>query len=131
MQKKPTLYVLINHTLFAEQVSDAYKHLGVDEIAYFPEEALKVWGNISPHVNYIKDKLYPIYDYMNKTCEEGDYLLVQGDSGATFQVVQKALSLKLIPVYATTKRQAVEKFVDGKSIKTSVFKHVMYRKYRV
>jgi hypothetical protein len=33
-------------------------------------------------------------------------------------------------VYATTERKIVEKKVDGKVVKTSVFEHVMFKEYR-
>ena len=70
-----------------------------------------------------------MYEYMTKVCKEEDYILIQGDFGATFQVVLKALSLKFIPIYATTERQAVENIVDGKVIKTSLFEHGIFRRY--
>ncbi len=129
MQKKPTLYLLFNHTLNAKQEADAFKSLDIENIIYFPKELLDIWKDIPPHKPYLKELLYPMYDYMTKVCKKGDYILVQGDFGATFQVVQKALSLKLIPLYATTKRQSVEKTVDGKVIKTSLFEHGIFRKY--
>ena len=129
MQTKPTLYLLFNHTLTPEQEEDAYSSLGVESIVYMPDDILAIWKNISPQKKYLKELLYPIYDSMHKLCKEEDYILVQGDFGATYQVVQKAFSLKLKPIYATTQRTSVEKLVDGKNIKTSVFEHVIYREY--
>lgn len=129
MQTKPTLYLLFNHKLTSEQEEDAYLNLGVERIVYLPDSLLAIWKNISPKKRYLKDLLYPIYSYMYSRCTKGDYILIQGDSGATYQVVQKAFSLKLKPIYATTERKAVEKNVEGKNIKTSEFEHVIYREY--
>lgn len=129
MQTKPTLYLLFNHTLTSEQEENAYSSLGVERIVYMPDNILAIWKNISPQKKYLKDLLYPIYAYMFNVCKKGDYILVQGDFGVTYQIVQKAFSLKLKPIYATTQRTSVEKSVDGKSIKTSVFEHVIYRAY--
>ena len=129
MKTVPTLHLLFNHTLNAKQEADAFESLDIEKITYFSDELLNIWKNIPSHKIYIKDTLYPIYNYMVEVCNEGDYILIQGDFGGTFQVVQKALSLKMIPIYATTKRHATEKTVKGKVVKTSVFEHCIFRKY--
>ena len=129
MKTKPVLYLLFNHTLTQEQSNDAYATLKVADIIYAPRELLSLWRSIPPELPHIKERLYPLYDYMFKTCKAGDYMLIQGDFGATYQVVQKALSLGLIPLYATTKRYAVEKMIEGQMVKRSLFRHVMFRRY--
>ncbi|CAA6800743.1 MAG: Unknown protein [uncultured Sulfurovum sp.] len=129
MKDNATLHLLFNHTLTQDQKEDAHKTLHIENIVYFPSGLLDIWREIPAQKLYIKDMLYGHYAYMSKACKKGDYILIQGDAGATFLMVQKALSLKLIPIYATTKRQAIEKVVKGKSIKTSIFEHVLFRKY--
>jgi len=34
-----------------------------------------------------------------------------------------------VAVYATTKRDVIEKEIDGKIVKTSVFEHVRFRRF--
>jgi len=34
-----------------------------------------------------------------------------------------------VAVYATTKRNVVEKEIDGKIVKTSIFEHIRFRKF--
>jgi len=38
-------------------------------------------------------------------------------------------SLGGVAVYATTKRDVIEKEIDGKIVKTSVFEHVRFRRF--
>ena len=129
MSSKPALYLLFNHTLTAEQEKDAYLSLGIKNITTLPDACLSVWKNISPSQEKLIPMLSPIKKYLKTTLKQGDYLLVQGDFGATYIVVQEALALGVVPVYATTKRHTVEKKIEGKTIKTSIFEHVMFRKY--
>ena len=131
MRKKPTLYLLFNHKLTTEQEENAYQTLDIEKIVYFPKELLDIWGNISPESESLRGLLEPIVAFMDRELSHGDYLLVQGDFGATYLAVEHAKQFGIIPLYATTKREAVEKIVDGKSIKTSIFTHVRFRVYGV
>ena len=131
MSTKPTLHLLFSHKLTEPQEKDAYESLRAGSIVYFPEELLRVWGSIPPEAASIKSLLMPHAEYMSKVCQKGDYILIQGDPGATFLMVQKALSLGLQPVYATTSRAGTKERRDaqGRVIKSSVFEHVRYRVY--
>lgn len=131
MPKVKKLHLLFNHHLTEKQVNDAHESLGITHIEPLPEMYLEQWKNIPSTKPYLKESLYEIYDYLMHACKRGDYLLVQGDFGATYLVVQKALSLGVVPIYATTQRKSVEKVVKGKTVKTSVFEHGIYREYGV
>jgi len=73
--------------------------------------------------------LTEIKTYISARFKTGDYLLVQGDYGATFNMVQFAKEIGLVPVYATSKRD-VKEVVDGEYVTTiREFKHVRFRKY--
>lgn len=127
----PTLHLLFNHTLTSIQEDSAHKTLGVKNITYLPKPIQDIWKHIPSDKPTIKTLLYPIYDYLGNSCREGDYILIQGDAGATYLIVQEAFMLKLKPIYATTKRTVVESNKDGKVIKTSIFEHVIYREYGI
>jgi len=77
----------------------------------------------------VSDYLEPLKAYLTEQTQQGDVVLVQGDFGATYHMVNKVKDLGLKAVHATTKRNAVEKFIDGKIVKTSVFEHVRFRVY--
>ncbi|HIP59235.1 MAG TPA: hypothetical protein EYH01_02265 [Campylobacterales bacterium] len=131
MRKKSTLYLLFNHKLTQEQEKNAYETLSIEKVIYFPEELLNIWRNISPEVESLSELLEPIIVFMDREFSHGDYLLVQGDLGATYLIAERAKQLNITPLYATTKRVATENIVDGKPIKTSIFSHVRFRAYGV
>ena len=62
--------------------------------------------------------------------KEKDFVLIQGDFGACYLMVNFALESGLVPVYSTTRREAVEEYGENGSIRiTHHFRHVMFREY--
>ena len=128
MSKTIKLYTIFSHTLSAEQFTDAHERFGVSEVVVFSKALLKLWSNIPADEEKIKPYLAPLWEHL-KDITKDDYILVQGDFGATYIVVEWVKSQGATAIYATTERNTVEKMVEGKSIKTSIFSHVRYRIY--
>ncbi|MDR1910917.1 MAG: hypothetical protein LBQ52_01035, partial [Helicobacteraceae bacterium] len=87
------------------------------------------WSRIDPHKKAIADDLLPYKERLKNEAQKGDYLLVQGDFGATYNMARYAFRNGLIAIYATTERNSVEKIVDGKIVTTREFIHVRFREY--
>ena len=82
-------------------------------------------------VNLIRDikNLDKVILWINEISNEQDYILVQGEFGATFYIVDYCFKNNLIPVYATSVRR-VEEIREGDKVLTNrVFVHEGYRKY--
>ncbi|MCD6653559.1 MAG: CRISPR-associated protein Csx20 [Sulfurovum sp.] len=126
MQK---LYLLFNHTLTAEQFSDAKASLSCNAVVSPPKDLQDLWSNVPPELESLSCYLQPIKEYIHANVQKNDFVLVQGDFGATYMIVNFVKNLGAIPVYATTSRNVVEATEGGKTIKRSVFKHERYRKY--
>ena len=63
------------------------------------------------------------------SAEEKDVLVIQGEFGSTFIMVDYALKNKLIPLHAVTKRVESEQR-DGEIVhRQYVFEHVCFRPY--
>ena len=101
-----TLFILINHTLTPEQEEDARKNLDVGK---FVNIADSKWSDIDP--------------------SEKSVLLVQGDFGATYNMIRFAKNMGLIAVYATTNRIVSERIENGKIVIKREFKHARFREY--
>ncbi|AFI06629.1 hypothetical protein HCD_08225 [Helicobacter cetorum MIT 99-5656] len=57
-------------------------------------------------------------------------VLISGDFGAAFNMVNFCQNLGLLCVYATTKRECAESVNEkGELVKTSIFRHVRFREY--
>lgn len=123
------MLLLFSHTLTLEQKKDARENLEVGEFISLPEDLQQKWSNIPPELESLKEYLQDIFEWIGKASEVGDYVLVEGDFGATYLVVNYCLKQGLIPVYATTQRRVVEE-VAGDGVKTHrAFKYVRFRKY--
>jgi hypothetical protein len=124
------LFLIFNHHFTPAQEADARASLGVDRIVVMPDEIRRVWGNVPPDLPAIGEYLAPVREWLSGNAEAGDYVLVQGDFGATCLMVRFALEEGFLPVYSTTSREAVEEHQpDGSVRMTHRFRHVRFRKF--
>jgi hypothetical protein len=123
------LFLLFSHTLTERQEADAKESLGVESFVTLPTELQELWSNIPPHIEELGEYLEPLKAYIRNHANEGDVFLVQGDFGGCFEMVNFIKSLGFKVVHSTTKRDAVEKIVNGKVEKFSRFEHVIFRQY--
>jgi hypothetical protein len=99
-------------------------------ITQLPEPLQPVWNSVTPELEKIEDYLEPIRAWIAATAQAGDYILIQGDFGATYLMVKFAFERGLIPVYSTTKRVAYEEHEsDGRVRLVHNFRHVRFRRY--
>lgn len=126
----PDFYLLFSHELTEAQKEEAYAKLNVRNIYYLPEDLKALWSQIPPELEKISAYIQPIKDWLEKQVKEGDYILIQGDFGATYEMIRWALAKKLKPLYATTKRVVVETREEGKVITHRLFEHVRFRFYQ-
>ncbi|MCP4351446.1 MAG: hypothetical protein GY795_38770 [Desulfobacterales bacterium] len=128
MPKK--LLLIFNDEFTPSQEADARSSLGVEKIETMPEQAQAAWGNIPPDLTELSDFLEPVTKWICDCAKESDYVLIQGDFGACWLMVNFAFDLRLVPVYSTTLREAVEEpGPDGTVKMTHNFKHKMFREY--
>lgn len=120
-----TMHLLFNHTLTDEQVADAKRSFDITDFRYLPQELQRLFSAVPSELESLKAYAEPFIEYLSKEAREGDVVLVQGDFGLSFLLVNYCKANALTPVYATTKRVAVEK--DG--VKLSKFEHVRFRVY--
>lgn len=126
----PSLFLLFNHTLTEAQRVDALNSLGIGEFIEPPQAVQKIWGDIPSENGRINDLLTPVREWLGDMALADDYVLIQGDFGACFLIVDHAHRLGLIPIYSTTRREAHEEFLDDGSVRlVHRFRHVRFREY--
>jgi len=124
------LILLFNHHLTPDQEQDARRSLGITRVVEPPEPLRELWGNVPPDLAELGAYLDPIQQWLAAHSRPGDYVLIQGDFGATYLMVISALQCGLVPVYSTTERQATEEPQPDGSIKLSHrFLHKRFREY--
>ena len=121
-----TFFTLINHTLTSEQEEDARKNLNVDKFINITDAR---WSDIDPSEKSVIEFVEAYKDKLKKQAKSGDVLLVQGDFGATYNMIRFAKNMGLIAVYATTNRIVSEQVENGKVVIKREFKHARYREY--
>jgi len=130
------LFLIFSHKLTAEQITDAQISLNATEFIYLPNDLQQIWSNISPYKEDITNDIQMIYRFViqNDDSEQKNkknYILIQGDFGATYYLVNQFINTNIIPVYSTTERQVIEeKINENETKKTVVFKHVKFRNYK-
>jgi len=123
------MFLLFSHNLTSSQKEDAKKSLGVEKFVSLPENLQKHWSNIPPNLEELKEYLKPLKEFLKDNANSGDIVLIQGDFGGCYEMVDFAKENALIAVHSTTIRDVVEKTVNGKVEKFSRFEHVIFRKY--
>ncbi|MDI6688183.1 MAG: CRISPR-associated protein Csx20 [Desulfobacterales bacterium] len=127
-----SLFLIFNHDITPVQESDARSSLGVKQIINMPPDLKDLWRQIPPDLPEISNYLSPVKDWLAGEAKKNDYVLIQGDFGACFIMVNFAFKKGLIPIYSTTDREVAEKQqLDGTVRLVHNFKHQSYRKYGV
>ena len=127
----PTLYLLFSHTLTDEQMADAKANLGVENFVPLPADLQQLFSNVPADLPDLDDYLQPLLDWIGENVFAPDYILIQGDFGATYSLVEFCKDFNYgIPVYATTTRQSVDvRQPDGSVVTQRVFRHQRFREY--
>ena len=126
----PNLHLFFSHALTSEQVKDAQEKLGCKDIISLPYDLQQKWQQIPPEGEIDDFVINPFISYLSQKTDNGDYVLVQGEFGVSFMIVNWCLKNNRIPIYATTKRVVNEEMKsDGSVQKVTRFKHVQFRRY--
>lgn len=123
------MILLFSHKLTDEQKQDAQTNWRVEGFVPLPSQLQTLWSAVPAELEDIGDYLEPIGEFLSKNVNKDDIVLVQGDFGATYAMVSFVKSMGGCAVYATTQRDVVEEERDGKIVKTSVFKHIRFRRF--
>ena len=123
------MYLLFSHNLTKAQKDDAKSSLKVDEFVELPKDLQTLWSNIPAELTMLKSYLEPLEQYLKSNAKQDDVVLIQGDFGGVYEMVEFCKKNGFLAVYATTKREVKELVQDNKVIKTSTFEHVIFRRY--
>ncbi|CAM3953058.1 CRISPR-associated protein Csx20 [Arcobacter cloacae] len=123
------MFLLFSHNLSEIQLNDAKSNLEVSEVVSLPNKLQDIWSNIPADIENLREYLLSIRNFLAENSQYGDVVLIQGDFGAVYQMVNFSKDLGLIPVYATTSREIEEFEENGKTIKKSIFEHIRFRGY--
>ena len=122
--------LLFSHILTPEQERELREGWNVTSIVSLPSELQQLWSGVPPHLETLSFYLGPLLSWLEAEASPGDVAVIQGEFGAVYLTVQKALSLGITPLYATTQREirSVPQ-PDGAVKQERVFRHIRFRIY--
>jgi hypothetical protein len=124
------LFLVFNHRFSDTQERDAFLSLGVREIVTLPSYLQDAWSNLPADLPCLQSVLAPLKEWLLKHAQKEDYVLIQGDFGACYLMVNFCLENQFIPIYSTTRREAKEEHgPEGSVTITHVFQHQIFRRY--
>jgi hypothetical protein len=121
-------FCLLNHALTERQLNELAASFSCERVEY-PSAALAAqWSAVPVERELSAAYFAPFFAWLS-AADAGDVLVIQGEFGATFTLVDFALCKRLIPVHAVTRRVA-EETRDGEQVRrTYLFEHVCFRRY--
>lgn len=111
--KIPTIIIITNEKLQDEEKNKIIDKYKIKKIKLLPEGTQKKWNEIDTNTDISHKNLNDMKTMIEKNIGEGDYILIQGEPGATFKIVSWAKEEGFIPIYS---------FIDKE-------KNVEYREY--
>ncbi len=124
-----SMFLIISHILTSEQIAEAREKFNITNFTSLPDQLQTLWSQVPPELPSIKKHIMPIKNWLATNAKSDDIVLVQGDFGATFMIVDYCLDNNLIPIYATTKRNVEETILNENIISKRKFSHVLFRLY--
>lgn len=126
---KKRAVVILSHELNCYQILELKEKWKVSDIIFLPKELKDIWSSINPNGEIDTNYLNSILKFIVDNTNEDDYVIVQGEFGATHYIVNRIFENNRIPLYATTVRKVKEMVIDNITKTERVFEHVNFRKY--
>ena len=80
--------------------------------------------------NYHPHKSKTIKSFVEKGGEKGDYILIQGEWGYTYEMVKWSKENGFVPIYSSTERNYKSEVMNDGTVKNvHYFKHVCFKEY--
>ena len=124
------IVLLFSHQLTPKQEQDIYHSLNVEKKYTLPPALQSIWSQVPTDQELcLNSYLKEIQSFLEQHLSKGDYVLVQGDFGATYSMIQFAKQKGFKPIYSVNPRVAKEYIENGIVKKYSEFEHKFFREY--
>lgn len=123
-----SVFLLFSHKLTTDQIQDLRQNWNAENIVPLPQQLQEQWSNIAPVSESVYEFSGEFKTWLRENAHNDDLVLISGDFGAVYEMVNFCKKSGFLPIYATTERQIKEiTQEDGKVLKKSVFRHVRFR----
>ena len=121
-------YWLLNHPMLEVQKEDLKRNYGIEDFVMPSQTIASLWGNV-PTSEVIPNSYYEGIETWFADISTDDVVVIQGEPTVAFKIIADLLKRGITVLAGITERKSVDKQLDGKVVKTSVFEHVCFRKY--
>ena len=121
-------YWLLNHPMLEVQKEDLKRNYGIEEFVMPSQTIASLWGNV-PTSEVIPNSYFKEIETWFADISTDDVVVIQGEPTVAFKIISDLLKRGITVLAGITERKSVDKQLDGKVVKTSVFEHVCFRKY--
>jgi hypothetical protein len=126
----PKALIVMSHQLLPKQKEELMSRFKVEKIIYLPEQLQRSWREIPSKGKMPEKSLDEIARWVKITCSREDVVLVQGEFGAVFYLVDYILQQGFKAIYATTDRDYTEEILpDNAVLRKHLFRHETFREY--
>lgn len=94
------MILLCSEKITCEQKNDAKERLGIKYFLSLPEDLQKIWDNLPSNEESIVNELEKIKHFLVGYTYKNDTILIHGDYGATYHMVNFVKELGLKTVYS-------------------------------
>lgn len=119
------VFIFFSHKLLPVQEIELKNNYFCKEILQLPSNLRELWSNIDEN----NDHFQLFKEFLEKNSKRGDYILIQGEWGITYKMVNYSKQIGLTPIYSFAKRRSKEIIQNNEVIKISYFEHIKFKKY--
>lgn len=129
MIKKKKFFIFTSHRPTIEQEREIKEKYNA-ELVFLPVDLQSKFSNIPAEGDLTVEHVSPLSDFLIEKGQQDDFVWIQGEPGLSYFLITFCRKIKMIPVYATTKRKFENIILDdGSSKNIHYFKHVNFREY--
>ncbi len=129
---KTKLFILLSHRINDEQLLLLIRMYGAIELIYLPENLQTTFSNVDPNLQSLKNISVEIISWLKTyPISLSDKVVLQGESGLCFILLQWLFKQNIEVIYSTTLRHCKEiKLANGSIELRHFIKPIQFRKYQ-
>jgi hypothetical protein len=125
-----TTLLLFSHSLTPDQHAELATMAPGATLLPLPDSLQLRFSQLPPGPQFDSESAFAIANWLEDNSQQGDFVFVQGEHGLTHYLVEVCRELGAVPIYATTKRCAIEqRLADGSIRIEHRFEHAGFREY--
>lgn len=121
--------ILLNHELTELQNRELRQTWGVENLLLPNDTSANLWKSVPAGYTIPQTLIKTLLEWLTAITKEQDIVVVQGEFGLTYYIVNWCFEHHRVPLYATSQRKMTETIRGDKVLSRREFVHVSFRRY--